>query len=254
MRLTNRPPARRLDPHYLYGDLKHLPHGEQAISAAPGSPCSHYRYSFVVWASRKERCHYTIRLPPDQNCMRPVCLRPETDAGRAPPQHVCPRIYTASAMFTRQLTRMQIETCYRALLNMQVSRTDELSRHQRLHDKQLRVESILASLREQGADAEQLAEVGTGHSRARQKELTPSNPPHFLVFFKNIVFRDCLPLPSPSNMSALDGGAPVPEILSKVYFTQERLSDIFGTNSCPLVSCLHEAESDKCSFLLEGGF
>ena len=73
---------------------------------------------------------------------------------------LCVRSLTRSlATCVSQLTRMLTESCYRALLNMLTSRSAETSRHQRLYDKQQRVETILATLRQQGAEDDQLAEV-----------------------------------------------------------------------------------------------
>lgn len=54
---------------------------------------------------------------------------------------------------------MVLEMCYKALYNAMVRREHERSENRRMVEKQQRIESITLTMREQGATAEQLAEV-----------------------------------------------------------------------------------------------
>jgi hypothetical protein len=54
---------------------------------------------------------------------------------------------------------MVLEMCYKALYNALTRREHERSENRRMIEKQQRIESITLNMREQGATAEQLAEV-----------------------------------------------------------------------------------------------
>ncbi|PNF18354.1 DNA-directed RNA polymerase III subunit RPC3 [Cryptotermes secundus] len=58
-----------------------------------------------------------------------------------------------------QVARMVLEMCYKALYNAMVRREHERSENRRMVEKQQRIESITLTMREQGATAEQLAEI-----------------------------------------------------------------------------------------------
>ncbi|XP_037082168.1 DNA-directed RNA polymerase III subunit RPC3-like [Pollicipes pollicipes] len=124
----------------------------------------------------QDKIHEWAMIPPKEAKLLTYQLHRATFVNvcdlRKPGQQVTPgRVVILFHLDANHLTRMLIETCYRALLNMLTSRADETSRHQRLHDKQLRVESILATLREQGAGDDQLAEVEEALTEPERAEL-----------------------------------------------------------------------------------
>jgi hypothetical protein len=64
---------------------------------------------------------------------------------------------------------MVLEMCYKALYNAMIRREHERSENRRMIEKQQRIESITLSMREQGATAEQLAEVSRCFERKYRK-------------------------------------------------------------------------------------
>nr|CAD7199033.1 unnamed protein product [Timema douglasi] len=57
------------------------------------------------------------------------------------------------------VARMVLEVCYKALFNALTRRDHEHKENRRLIEKHQRIESITQSMREQGADQEQLTEI-----------------------------------------------------------------------------------------------
>ncbi|XP_043236107.1 DNA-directed RNA polymerase III subunit RPC3-like [Amphibalanus amphitrite] len=124
----------------------------------------------------QDKIHEWAMIPPKEAKLLTYQLHQATFVSvcdlRKPGQQVAPgRLVFLFHLDFNHLTRMLIETCYRALLNMLTSRAAEASRHQRLYDKQQRVETLLATMRQQGVDDDQIAEVEEALTEPERAEL-----------------------------------------------------------------------------------